>query len=62
MNQTFDEWWKKVTSTKVSLYGEANAKKAWDYQEGRIYEMQERIDRLEALLKPCLAAALKGDE
>lgn len=36
----FDTWWKQGTSTKVPLYGEANAKKAWDYQQRRIDELE----------------------
>jgi hypothetical protein len=39
---TFDEWWKAGTSTKVPLYGEANAKKAWDYQQARINELERQ--------------------
>jgi len=43
---TFDEWWKAGTSTKVPLYGEANAKKAWDYQQKRIEALEEQLKLL----------------
>jgi hypothetical protein len=42
---TFDEWWKAGTSTKVPLYGEANAKKAWDYQQARIKELEKQLQK-----------------
>jgi len=37
---TFEDWWKAGTSTEVPLYGEANAKKAWDHQQTRIEELE----------------------
>jgi hypothetical protein len=45
---TFTEWWKAGTdATKVPLYGEANAKKAWDYQQKRIDELEEAMAEVE---------------
>ena len=43
---TFDEWWKAGTSVEVPLYGEANAKKAWDYQQDRIAELEAELAKL----------------
>jgi len=43
---TFDEWWKAGTSVKVPLYGEANAKKAWDYQQKRIEALEKQLKLL----------------
>jgi hypothetical protein len=43
---TFDEWWEAGTSTKVPLYGEANAKKAWDYQQARLNELRKAVRAL----------------
>ena len=45
---TFEDWWKAGTSTEVPLYGEANAKKAWDHQQTRIEELKAENDDLNA--------------
>ncbi|RLA41589.1 MAG: hypothetical protein DRR06_15720 [Gammaproteobacteria bacterium] len=47
--KTFDEWWKEGTSVKVPLYGEANAKKAWDYQQIKLDEHQKVVASLMAI-------------
>jgi len=36
MSKSFETWWKEGTSVEVPLYGEANARKAWDYQQAII--------------------------
>ena len=46
----FEEWWKAGTSTEVPLYGEANAKKAWDEMEDRNRHWRAWCQELQVLV------------